>query len=164
MGGIVASQVAEQHPERIKTLVYLSAYLLRNGETLYQIAGADSDAKIGPYFVVNEAQGTLGVREDGLQEAFFFDCSAEDITRAKSLYRDEPLAPLATPVAITPQNFDRVPRVYIETLHDRVVSPIAQKKMYRATPCDQVLSLETGHASFLAAPEKLVSHLNSLTK
>lgn len=163
MGGVVASGLAEKHPERIQTLVYLSAYLLRNGESLYELAGADRDAKIGPYFVVNEPQGTLGIQEAGLKEAFFADCPDEDVVRAKALYRDEPLAPLATPVSISAERFGRVPRVYIQTLADRVISPAAQKQMYTATPCRQVLSLETGHASFFAAPERLAAHLISLS-
>jgi pimeloyl-ACP methyl ester carboxylesterase len=162
MGGTVATQLAEQHPEHIQTLVYLSAYLLGNGESLYQIAGSDRDAKIGPYFFLNESQGTLGIREEGLKEVFFSDCPDEDVARAKALYRDEPLAPLATPVRISTERFGRVPRVYIQTLHDQVISPTVQKQMYTATPCQQVLSLETGHASFFAAPEKLAVHLISL--
>jgi pimeloyl-ACP methyl ester carboxylesterase len=164
MGGVVASQVAEQHPERIQTLVYLSAYLLRNSESLYQIAGSDREARIGPYFVINESQGSLGIREDGLQEVFFADCPGEDVARAKALYRDEPLAPLATPITVSRERFGRVPRVYIQTLQDRVVSPAAQKQMYTATPCQRVFSLETGHASFFAAPDKLAAHLLSLSQ
>jgi hypothetical protein len=80
------------------------------------------------------------------------------------LYRDEPLAPLATPITVSTERFGRVPRVYIQTLQDRVVSPAAQKQMYTATPCQRVFSLETGHASFFAAPDKLAAHLLSLSQ
>ena len=34
MGGIAITQAAERHPERIKSLVYLTAFLLRDGDTL----------------------------------------------------------------------------------------------------------------------------------
>jgi pimeloyl-ACP methyl ester carboxylesterase len=163
MGGVVASQVAERHPERIQTLVYVSAYLLRESESLHQIVGSDREAKLGTYLVVNEPQGTLGIREEGLKEALFADCPDEDVSRAKAQYRDEPLAPLATPVSVSTERFGRVPRVYIQTLQDRVVSPTAQKQMYTASPCQQVFSLETGHLPFFAAPDKLAAHLLSLS-
>jgi hypothetical protein len=93
----------------------------------------------------------------------FADCPDEDVSRAKAQYRDEPLAPLATPVSVSTERFGRVPRVYIQTLQDRVVSPTAQKQMYTASPCQQVFSLETGHLPFFAAPDKLAAHLLSLS-
>ena len=163
MGGVVASQVAEQHPERIQTLVYVSAYLLRESESLSQIAGSDREARLGSYFVINEPQGTLGIREEGLKEVLFADCPDEDVSRAQIKYRDEPLAPLVTPLSVSMQRFGRVPRVYIQTLQDRVVSPAAQKQMYTATPCQLIFSLETGHLPFFAAPDKLAAHLLSLS-
>jgi len=56
----------------------------------------------------------------------------------------------------------RVPRVYIECLRDRVISPSSQQKMYTTLPCQQIISMETSHSPFFSAPEELVSHLESL--
>lgn len=33
MGGVVITQTAEEHPEKIRALVYLSAYLPENGKS-----------------------------------------------------------------------------------------------------------------------------------
>ena len=39
--GITISEVAEQIPDQIRNLVYISAFLLRNGETVLQLGNSD---------------------------------------------------------------------------------------------------------------------------
>jgi len=163
MGGIVISQVAEEQPEKIQTLVYLSAFLVQNGESLFQLASVDTDSLVFPYLIMNEEQGYSTFKEEApFKEILGADCSDKDIEWAKSLLVPEPLVPSATPVHTTMVNYGRVPRVYIETLRDRAVSLSLQKKMYTALPCQKILSMGTSHASFLSAPEELVRHLTSL--
>jgi len=62
----------------------------------------------------------------------------------------------------TEQNFGRVPRVYIECLLDRTISPSRQKEMYTLLPCKRVISMNTNHMPLLSAPEELAAHLTSL--
>jgi pimeloyl-ACP methyl ester carboxylesterase len=40
MGGVVITQAAEYRPGKIKKLVYVSGFLLQNGEFLLKLAGA----------------------------------------------------------------------------------------------------------------------------
>jgi pimeloyl-ACP methyl ester carboxylesterase len=163
LGGMVISQVAEERPEKIQTLVYLSAFLLQNGEPLFQLASMDTDSMINPYLIMNQEQGYFTFKEDApIKEMLGADCSDEEMEWAKSLLVPEPLAPSVTPIHITEENYGRIPRVYIETLRDRGLSPSLQKRMYTALPCQKVISMDTSHASFLAAPEELVGHLTSL--
>ena len=163
MGGIVITQVAEERPEKIQRLVYLTAYLVQNGESLLQVAQTDSDTLISPNLMVNEEQGSLTFKEGApLKDIFYGDCSDEDVARATSLLVPQALAPFVTPVRITSDHFDRVPRVYIECLRDRTISPSIQKMMYTATPCQTILSMQTSHSPFFSAPQELVRHLTSL--
>ncbi len=163
MGGIVITQVAEERPEKIQTLVYLTAFLPQNGESLLQVARRNTDSLLTPNLMVNEEQGYLTFKEGApLKEIFYADCSDEDVARAKSLLVLQAIAPMATPVRITAEHFGRVPRVYIECLRDRTISPSIQKMMYMATPCQTILSMETSHSPFFSAPQELVRHLTSL--
>jgi len=161
-GGIVISQTAERRPEKIKTLVYLAAYLIPNGEAMLPTALSDTESLIASNFVLNEAEGFHMLKQEVFRTALYADCSAEDVALATALLTPEPNAPVATPLILSDENFGRVVRVYIETLQDRGVTPSLQKKMYTATPCQRVISMETSHSPFLSAPEKLVSHLISL--
>ena len=162
MAGIVISQVAEYQPEKIKTLVYLAAFLLRSSEVLLQIGQEDTESLIPPNMIMAEDESYATLQEEALKEIFYGYCADEDSDRAKSLLVPQATAPLATPINITEKNFGRIPRVYIETLRDRALSPSAQKKMYTALPCRKVMSINTSHSPFFSAPKELVAHLASL--
>jgi pimeloyl-ACP methyl ester carboxylesterase len=163
MGGIVITQVAEERPEKIQTLVYLTAFLPQNGESLLQLARLNVDSLLMPNLTANEEQGYLTFKEEApLKDIFYGDCPDEDVARARSLLVNQAIAPMATPVRITAEHFGRVPKVYIECLRDRTISPSMQKMMYAATLCQTILSLETSHSPFFSAPQELVQHLTSL--
>jgi pimeloyl-ACP methyl ester carboxylesterase len=162
-GGIVISQTAEQRPKKIRTLVYLAAFLIPNGEAMLPTALSDTESLIVSNLVVNEEQGCHMLKAEAFREALYADCSEEDVALATALLTPEPNAPVATPLNLSEEKFGRVERVYIETLRDKGVTPTLQKKMYTASSCQKVISLETSHSPFLSAPEKLVSHLASLS-
>jgi len=162
MGGAIITQVAEYRPDKIKLLVYLAAFLLGNGESLFQIARGDPETSVLPNLVFTEDQSYSTVKEKALKDLFYGDCSDEDIALARALLVPQSMAPLATPVHTTQQNFGRIPRVYIECLQDRAISPSVQKKMYTALPCQKVISMDRSHSPFFSAPEELAAHLASL--
>jgi pimeloyl-ACP methyl ester carboxylesterase len=56
MGGIVITQVAEERLEKIQTLVYLTAFLPQNGESLLQLARMNTDSLLTPNLMANEEQ------------------------------------------------------------------------------------------------------------
>ncbi len=163
-GGVVISQAAEQRPDKVKLLVYLAAFLLRDGETLFSVAENETGSLILPNLVMSEDGASATIREDVIKEALFHDCSDEDAERAKSRFAPQALAPFVTPLALTEENFGRVPRVYIETLQDRAVSPSFQKEMYERLPCQKVVSMDTSHSPFFSAPEDLAGHLEFLAR
>lgn len=160
MAGTVISQVAEARPDRVRALVYVCAFLLGDGESILQAAGMDPDSRLGPAVMPDEARGTIGLREDAVIDLFFHDCAPDAAARAAARYAPDPIQPLVTPVHVTAARFGRVPRVYVETANDRVISLAAQRRMQAALPCATV-RLGTGHAPFLAAPGLLAARLAS---
>jgi len=163
-GGIVISQTAEHRPDKIRTLVYLAAYLIPNGEAMLPTALGDTESLIASNLVVNEEQGYHTLKQEAFRAALYADCSEEDVALATALLTPEPNAPVATPLSLSDQSYGRVARVYIETLQDKGVTQTLQRKMYTATPCRKVISMQTSHSPFLSAPEELVSHLISLSQ
>ena len=162
-GGIVISQTAEHRSDKIRTLVYLAAFLIPNGETLMTTAHSDPDSLINSNTVVNQEQGSTMLKAEAFRDALYGDCSQEDIVLATALLTPEPTAPSATPLSLSEEHFGRIPRVYIETLQDKGVTPALQKKMYTVTPCQQIISMDTSHSPFLSQPQQLASHLTSLS-
>ena len=161
-GGLAISQAAEQRPDKVETLVYVGAYLLRDGETLLSAGENDAESLVLANLVMSEDGSSATIRENAIKEGLLADCSDEDVERAKSRFEPQALAPIATPVSLTEENYGRIPRVYIETLKDRAISPWLQREMYERLPCQKVISMETGHWPFYSAPEELAGHLTSL--
>jgi pimeloyl-ACP methyl ester carboxylesterase len=145
-------------------LVYVGAYLLRNGETLLSASENDTESLVLANLVMSEDGASATIREDAIREALLADCSDEDVERAKARFEPGALAPIATPVSLSEENYGRIPRVYIETLKDRAISPWLQKEMYERVPCQKVISMDTGHWPFYSAPEELAGHLDSLAR
>ncbi len=155
-GGAVISGAAERYPMKIEQLVYLTAYLLRDGETIRHINHHHNRASLLAPNALTDASGTCWtVPPEKLKEIFYNDCSDEDIARAKMLLVPEPIRPFATPVHVTAENFGRIPRVSIQCLQDRANTLPCQRQMYTATPCQRVLTLDTSHSPFFSAPDAL---------
>ena len=162
MGGAVISQAAEQRPDKVALLVYVGASLLRDGETIFGVFENDTESLALPNLVMSEDGSSATLQEDAIEEVLLHDCSDEDVERAKSRCQAQAVAPLATPVSLTEDNFGQIPRVYIQTLQDRTIGPSSQKEMYERLPCQEVISMDTGHWPFYSAPEELADHLTSL--
>lgn len=159
-GGVI-TQTAQERPAAIDTLVYLSAILPRPGSSLMDMGRAEenADSLVGQNMIIDEERGVANIPDDVIQDAFYADCSAEDVALAKSLLRPEPLGPYNVPIKTTADGFGSVPRVYIETLEDNALLPGFQESMYIDRPCWDVFTLETSHSSFFSAPDALVEHL-----
>jgi pimeloyl-ACP methyl ester carboxylesterase len=161
-GGIVISEVAEHRPDRIKTLVYVTAFLLRDGECLFDLTQQDHPSLVGPNMVMSQDKSFSTMREAALRAAFYGECSDEDFALARLSLQPEPTVPLATPVKITDARFGRVPRIYIECLRDQAMAPALQRQMYAALPCRNVQTLDTDHSPFFSRPDELTALLHAL--
>jgi len=159
-GGIVISSVAERLPERIARLVYVTAFLLRDGETLLSVAETvAATSRIVPNLLTTPDQSAITVPDAALREGFYGQCPEEDVTLARMLLQPEAAAPSATPVHVTPERFGRVPRAYIECRRDQAIPIELQRRMARESDCPIVASLDTDHSPFFSTPEALVEEL-----
>jgi pimeloyl-ACP methyl ester carboxylesterase len=161
-GGAVISRVAELVPGSIRRLVYLSAYLLPDGESVAEEARRDAASLVAPNMLPVKRGLTCTIRAEVLRETFYGECTDEDFEYARTRLSPEPLRVLAAPVRITAERFGRVPRAYIETLRDRAVTPAAQRRMQSVLPCDPVFALDSDHSPFLSQPEALARILISI--
>lgn len=161
-GGVIVAQATERRPEAVDRAIYLCAFLPRDGESIFDLGGTDRDGLIFPNLMVADDGTTATIKGDVIREALFADCSEKDYRGAVTRFRPEPLGPATTPVTLTAGNFGRVPRVYVECRRDRAISPEQQRRMWTATPCAQVVSLDTGHSPQYASPGALAARLWAL--
>src|SRR5215467_3531145 len=68
-GGIVISPTAEHRSDKIRTLVYLAAFLIPTGETLMTTARSDPDSLIISNTVVNQEPGSTMLKAEAFRDA-----------------------------------------------------------------------------------------------
>jgi pimeloyl-ACP methyl ester carboxylesterase len=161
MAGVLITQVAESCPERLGALVYLSAFVPRNGESCFGLSSADNGTvAYGLQMSTDGLSATL--RDPWIRASFYNDCTDQDVEYAVSLIRPQPMEPFVQSVTITEERSGAVPGVYIECLRDHAITPGFQRRMQAARSFEYVLSLDTGHSPFISAPALLAEHLESV--
>ncbi|MBD2164592.1 alpha/beta fold hydrolase [Calothrix membranacea FACHB-236] len=164
MAGLPISLVAEAIPQQLKALVFVCAYLPRNGESLLQLSQEDKDSHVGSYWRQDnpEQYSPPWIAAEGIVDVFCADCSPEVQEIVKSRHRPEPLAPFVTPVELTEANYGSVPRYYIETLNDHAVSHQLQTLMLSRVNVNKSFQLSASHSPFLSMPDRLATCLTEI--
>lgn len=164
LGGVSISRTAELVPDRIRLLVYLSAFLPVDGDSVDAIyLSPEWPAETATIPPVRSADGlTVSHTPEGARERFYQDCSEEDVAYCLARLRPQPLVMRQTLVRLTPERFGRVPRAYIECLNDKAAPIERQRKMVARSPCRTVASLASGHSPFFSAPAKLAKILSDM--
>ncbi|HZM34069.1 MAG TPA: alpha/beta fold hydrolase [Burkholderiales bacterium] len=169
-GALSAQQAVEEQPERVRTIVFLSAFVARNGESGRMLQGKDPAQKVSPVLRVDFRPGSkipYQTRIDmssfeAVKLAFYNDCSDADARAAVAQLVPEPTAPAGQPLRLTPERFGRVDKVYIHCSQDNAISLGRQREFATQWPLRRTLTVESGHSPFLSMPARLASILGEI--
>jgi pimeloyl-ACP methyl ester carboxylesterase len=163
-GGATITSTAERVPDRIKLLVYITAFIPRDGESVNDITRSPLwPPEKGSRAFARSADGlTVSVAAEAVRQRFYHDCSDEDVAGCIERIRPQPFAPRDAPIRTTPERFGRVPRAYVYCADDRSIPLHVQEEFVKRMPCDDVVSLSTSHSPFLSAPAELAKALSGL--
>jgi len=155
MGGMVITQAAARCPEKISQLVYVSAFLPKNGESLASLAGlpegADDGVQLNMVVEGDPPVATLPA-EAGIQ-VLYGECDPKTAAEAAAQMRPQAAAPFTVPVEI--DDGARIPRRYVFCTKDKAIPLALQRRMVREAPCEDVAELHTDHSPFFSAPDDL---------
>jgi len=162
MGGIVVTQGAARRPEKVAALVYVAAFLPKNGQSLLDLTklpeGADDQVQAN---VVIEGDPPVAIMPVSASRQALYECCSEDVAlRATQKHRAQPVAPFAAPVSIPVGALDGIDRYYVMCTRDRAVPPALQRRMIAENPCVEVAELATDHTPQLSKPEELANVLD----
>jgi len=174
-GGLTVSHVAEAVPEKLHSVVYLTAFLLPDGMTGGAILGDPSfeTAELGPLFMADPAE-TGGLRIDPRSQdpdyvaqaklAFYHDVSDDHFaTIAGLLHCDEVASTADVPMAISAGRYGKVARHYIRLADDKAIPAAAQDRMVELVDASGIGGktamhrLPGSHSPFFAQPEALLA-------
>jgi pimeloyl-ACP methyl ester carboxylesterase len=152
MGGIVISAAAEMVPDLIERLIYVTGFLPRDGESLLALEERNPRPSVPRSLVIEEGAPTATIVPDRIVDIFFNDLPHHEAQAAKAKLVPQPLAPMATPIKLTPDRFGRVPKSYIECTIDNAISIELQRDMISKSNVDKVETLKASHSPFLSMP------------
>jgi len=159
MAGAVVSAVAEQVPDRIKRLVFLTAFAPQDGESINDLARTNLATALRDNLVPSADGNSVSVEASVIPQAFYHDCDEKDVAFATERLRPQNPAAFVTPLTLTEENYGGVDKQYIECIEDQVIHIHLQRTMARRAGCTLINSLQTSHSPFFSAPAALAAHL-----
>lgn len=163
-GGIIISEVAERVPDRVRTLVYLSAILASDGESLGVAVGRFRRDDTPSHRTGVAGEASLALDPGIVADRFYNTTEPAWTARALALLGPEPAVVFDTPLKLSAGRFGRVPRAYIECARDNALPPYLQQAMQGPLPCDPVISLDCDHSPFFSCPEDLADALCEIAR
>ena len=167
MGGMVISQAASQHPEKLAGLIYVAAFLPQPGQALIDITHLPEAAgdSVQANLVIEGDPPVSTMPPEAAPEALYHCCTQEQIDWALPRRDSQPVIPFTQP--FTPPDgdtatFDALPRGYVTCLQDRAIRPAVQRLMYTRAGCDPVIEIDTDHSPWLSRTDELVGALDGI--
>ncbi|HVW18182.1 MAG TPA: alpha/beta fold hydrolase [Solirubrobacteraceae bacterium] len=163
MGGMAITQGAAKAPESVDRLVYVTAFLPRDGDSLQALTRLPEGADDGVQANLVVEPPVASLRPAALAEVLYGRCTAEQVEWAVARNQPQPLAPFADPVRIGGA-LDDVDRYYVRCTEDRAIPIALQRRMSTDTPCREVVEIETDHSPFLSATSELADALDRFAR
>ena len=171
-GGMTVSAVAEQVPNLLLAVVYLSGFMVPNGMSLLDMLQHESlSSALSPGLFVGDSAAIGATRihprstdeayRSLLRSSFYADVPEAELPHLVSqLHCDEPNVGALAPSPITPARFGSVPRHYIRCTLDRAIPLTGQDHMVAKVDAalgskTTTYTLESSHSPFLSQPAPL---------
>lgn len=172
MGGMSISEAAAMVPEKVKKLVYVTAFLPRDGESNNYYGDNKNGIQEMDWISIGRQNIGVTLTEDEkvmtLEDSFSMPALYNDIPEAEALAYCKLHGPdtIAAPYTQVGLNavFDSIPKYYITCSKDAILTPEIQDKMLAVTPVEKVYTLESGHSPYFSKPVELVDIMKDIIK
>ena len=161
MSGMVISQVAEMRPDKVHRLIYLSAYLPCNNQSLFDLIASNQHtlgaASIESIMEMSNDKRFYSIPPDNIRPVFYNRVQTNQLAAIPKNLPPQPVIPLTEKVSLTEECFGKVKKTYICCLDDQVIPITHQRHMLKQQPCNEMVQLDTDHSPFLSCPDTLAS-------
>jgi pimeloyl-ACP methyl ester carboxylesterase len=162
MGGAIVTQAASNSPERVAALVFVSAFMPSNGQSLLDLTHLPEGAEdmIQANIVIEGDPPLATLPDEAALQAIYNCCTTENATVCVARQRPQPVGPFADPVSVDDELLASIPRFYVLTMQDNSIPPALQRRMIEEHPCRKVVELDADHAPAYSATADLVAALS----
>lgn len=162
MAGMIISQVAENIPAKIEKLVFVAAYLPRNGETVSGITNKFLNNKPIEVFEFNKDYSLVSIKKEAIPAVVCADCPDYMKQLLVKYHRAEPTKGFNDKATLSAK-FARVPKYYISTTNDAAVPYALQQQMIKDNgTVKKIFEMKTSHLPFVVQPEEFINILTSI--
>ncbi len=162
MAGMIISQVAENIPNKIDKLIYVSAYLPKNGETVSSITNKFLNNKPIEVFEFNKDFSLVNIKKDAIANVVCADCPAYMKDILVKYHKAEPTKGFNDKAKLT-SKFAAVPKYYISTTNDYAVPYALQQQMIKDNGAvKKVFEMNTSHLPFVVQPQVFLKILTGI--
>jgi putative intracellular protease/amidase len=162
MAGQVISQVAENIPNKIDKLIYVAAYLPKNGENVSGITNKFLNNKPIEVFEFNKDYSLVSIKKEALANVVCADCPTYMKDVLVKYHRAEPTKGLNDNVTLSAK-FTAIPKYYISTKNDYAVPYALQQQMIKDNgTVKKVFEMNTSHLPFVVNPTGFIEIIRSI--
>ena len=160
MGGMVVTQAADDFVAaggELKQVIYMTAFLPRNGQSLLDLAGSpEGQGDAVQANLVVSGEPPIGVfPPEAAPEALFNETPREIlVTVDASGTEPQPIIPFTNPVHIDENR--AITRRYIFALNDRAIPLALQRKMAASMPVIETAELDSDHMPYYSRTAELI--------
>ncbi|MEP6622304.1 MAG: alpha/beta fold hydrolase [bacterium] len=155
LGGVVVSQVAEEMPQSVEALVFVSGFVLRADESLFDVMSADTGVTFLPKLVFTEDQSAATVSMETLASMVYNGGSEAQVAKAAPLLRPQATQPFFAHTTLSDANFGPIRKLYVECDDDRVLSLDMQRTIEGRFGITPLATLHCGHVPLVTASRAL---------
>ncbi len=166
MGGIVATQGAARCPDRVRALVYVTAFLPKDRQSLLDLTKLPEGAG-------DQVQANITIEGDppvatmpaaASRQALYGSCTDDVAAWAIARQRPQPVAPFVTPVSIPLGALGGMNRYYVICSRDRAIPPPLQRRMIAENGCADIVELDTDHTPHLSMTDEVAKALDRFAR
>lgn len=162
MAGQIISQVAENIPNKIDKLVYVAAYLPRNGESVMGITNKFLNNKPIEVFEFNKDYSLVSIKKEAIANVVCADCPDYMKEVLVKYHRAEPTRGFNDKAKLTAK-FAGIPKYYISTKNDYAVPYALQQQMIKDNgSIRKVYEMNTSHLPFVVQPAEFIKIITDI--
>lgn len=114
--------------------------------------------------IADKSAGVYRINNKGpLKEMFMDDASPTQAKRAIAAMTSEPIQYGDDILHYNETNFKSIPKYYIKTTQDRIISPQTQDNYIGRVSFNKIYQISSGHSPFLTKPHQLGGYLAEIT-
>lgn len=161
LGGLTVTLAADRAPQKVRSVVYLCAWVPRPGLSLAEYRSEGITDALRDATIVDRERGVTRPKPSAAAEVFYTDCSPDILAFAATRLSPQPIAVMTEPLHFDPL---QMPRHYIRCLRDNAISPDYQRRVSADWSDTQIHEIDSGHSPFFSHPAKLAEILDQIAK